>query len=143
MGRPAPHYDVGMAAEALLAAGGVLTEACKALDCTRGSLRAFLVTHPDLEKGRLHAREETLDLAETKLIEKIKGGNLTAIIFLLKTQGKSRGYVERDDAIGKRMSAPSVKVYLPAVDPRDGVTVIEVIDRTPDVPQLEGANGAS
>ena len=41
------------------------------------------------------ARESSVDLAESKLIEAIKNGNLTAIIFFLKTQGKSRGYVER------------------------------------------------
>ncbi len=43
------------------------------------------------------ARESSIDLAESKLIEAIKAGNLTAIIFFLKTQGKSRGYSERSE----------------------------------------------
>ena len=41
--------------------------------------------------------ESSVDLAESKLIEAIKDGNLTAIIFFLKTQGKSRGYSERSE----------------------------------------------
>jgi hypothetical protein len=30
----------------------------------------------------------------------MKDGNMTAIIFYLKTQGKSRGYVERQEVTG-------------------------------------------
>ena len=45
------------------------------------------------------AREDALDLAESKLMEAIRNGNLTAIIFFLKTRGKSRGYSERGDLV--------------------------------------------
>jgi hypothetical protein len=38
-----------------------------------------------------------LDLAESKLHEEILGGNTAAIIFFLKTKGKKRGYVERQE----------------------------------------------
>jgi len=37
----------------------------------------------------------TLDFAESELHRQIKDGNTTATIFLLKTKGKSRGYVEK------------------------------------------------
>ena len=36
-----------------------------------------------------------LDFAESKLYELVKEGNPVATIFLLKTKGKSRGYVEK------------------------------------------------
>ena len=43
------------------------------------------------------ARQRLLDIAETKLTSKIIEGNLTSIIFYLKTQGKARGWVEKVD----------------------------------------------
>ena len=38
--------------------------------------------------------EGLIDLCETKLMQQINEGNLTAIIFFLKTKGKQRGYIE-------------------------------------------------
>tara|TARA_R100001510_G_C7556876_1_gene138426 strand:- start:36 stop:398 length:363 start_codon:yes stop_codon:yes gene_type:complete len=38
----------------------------------------------------------TLDFAESELHRQIKDGNTTATIFLLKTKGKGRGYVEKN-----------------------------------------------
>ena len=41
-----------------------------------------------------------LDFAESKLFQKIKEGDSTAILFYLKTQGKARGYIERSEVTG-------------------------------------------
>ena len=38
-----------------------------------------------------------LDFAESQLHQQIKTGNSTATIFFLKTKGKKRGYVERQE----------------------------------------------
>lgn len=46
------------------------------------------------------AREATLDDAESELNKQWKSGNTTALIFFLKTQGKSRGYTERQELTG-------------------------------------------
>ena len=43
------------------------------------------------------AREDTLDFVESKLMKAIDDGNVTAMIFFLKTRGKSRGYSERSE----------------------------------------------
>lgn len=40
-----------------------------------------------------------LDFAESQLHKQIKEGNTTATIFLLKTKGKSRGYIERQEVV--------------------------------------------
>jgi hypothetical protein len=39
----------------------------------------------------------TLDFAESKLHEQIRTGNVASIIFFLKTKGKVRGYIERQE----------------------------------------------
>ena len=50
------------------------------------------------------ARESMLDTAEATLYDKIAAGDTTALIFFLKTEGKSRGYVERQE-IGRKPGA--------------------------------------
>ena len=44
-------------------------------------------------------RQEGALPGESKLYENVKKGDVTSIIFLLKTLGKSRGYVERQEII--------------------------------------------
>ena len=50
-----------------------------------------------IKRAFQEAREKLLDIAETKLTSKIIDGNLTSIIFFLKTQGKARGWIEKID----------------------------------------------
>ena len=40
-----------------------------------------------------------LDFAESQLHKQILDGSTTATIFLLKTKGKSRGYIERQEIV--------------------------------------------
>ena len=42
-------------------------------------------------------QESLLDLAESKLMENINKNDNTSIIFFLKTKGKKRGYIERQE----------------------------------------------
>lgn len=54
--------------------------------------------------------EGQLDYAETKLQQAIYEGNLTAIIFYLKTKGKKRGYIESVEQNVKVSSPTSYSV---------------------------------
>ncbi len=64
------------------------------LGIDRSTLWEWRKKFPELEQ-KLHDYDESLgDLAESKLMMAINEGNLTAIIFYLKTKHKGRGYIE-------------------------------------------------
>lgn len=49
----------------------------------------------DFKSSMVLAQEHAIDFVESKLFKLINDENPTAIIFFLKTRGKSRGYIER------------------------------------------------
>ena len=64
----------------------------------------------DLEEVVNEAREVRIDMVESALDDAIQEGNVTAIIFFLKTQGRSRGYVERQDVnFSGEIQVPQIK----------------------------------
>jgi hypothetical protein len=88
--------------QALAHAGGVQSVASDALGVHRSTISRRVARSERLQQVRREARESTLDLAESKLLELIKAGNLTACIYYLKTQGKERGYSERQEVTGAK-----------------------------------------
>ena len=83
--------------QALTEAYGVIETAARRLSCSRKTVYEYLKRYPALDEVLSEARESALDFAESKLMAAIEDGNLTAIIFFLKTRGKSRGYSERTE----------------------------------------------
>ncbi len=47
--------------------------------------------------SRVKPNERLVDLAESRLVQKIGEGDITAIIFTLKTKGRLRGWTERNE----------------------------------------------
>lgn len=76
---------------------GNATNIAKALKCSRQTVIARMNESEELKQAFVDAREARIDWAESKLDTRINAGDITAIIFFLKTQGKSRGYVERQE----------------------------------------------
>lgn len=84
---------------ALVHSGGVIASAAGRLGCDRTTVKRYL-KNPLFANAMHDARESFKDLAENRLMTAVKNGNLTAIIFTLKTLAKDRGYnefAERDD----------------------------------------------
>lgn len=79
---------------------GILSMAAKDLGCVRQTLHNYANRYPTVKQAIEDERESLLDLAEGSLFEQVRKGNVTAIIFTLKTLGKCRGYVERQELTG-------------------------------------------
>jgi hypothetical protein len=76
---------------------GIVTTACKAAGVGRVTYYEWLKNDPDFAAAVADLSEVTLDFAESALLKNIKEGNTTAIIFYLKTKGRGRGYIERQE----------------------------------------------
>lgn len=80
---------------ALDAAGGFQTTAAKKLGITQSALSQRIKKSKKIKNAWLEIQEKYLDLAESKLLTKIRKGSLGAICFYLKCKGKQRGYIEQ------------------------------------------------
>jgi transposase-like protein len=91
---------VKQAEAALQQTAGNVMAAARALGVSRSTLYRRINESASLQEVLTDAREELVDIAESALRREVLAGNITAIIFTLKTQGKSRGYVERTEVGG-------------------------------------------
>ena len=83
--------------EALTQTLGVVTSACKSVGIDRTTFYKYLNEDEVFAKEVKDIQEVAVDFAESKLHEQIKDKNTTATIFYLKTKGKHRGYIERQE----------------------------------------------
>lgn len=76
---------------------GIVSYACQKVGITRACYYKWKESDPGFKERADEIEEETIDNVESKLYEAIDKGDLTAIIFYLKTKGKKRGYVEKTE----------------------------------------------
>ena len=76
---------------------GVVTTACKFVDISRETHYRWLREDEEYKEAVESISDIAIDFAESKLHDSIENGSDTAIIFYLKTKGKKRGYVERQE----------------------------------------------
>lgn len=87
-------------AKALYKAGTILG-AAQILKCDRQTVYNYLKRYPELEEAVYEAKERLCDIAEAGLASNIHSKHPASIFFFLKTFGKNRGYVERQEVTGK------------------------------------------
>lgn len=83
--------------DALHSSLGVVTKACEKVGISRQTFYEYYNNDKDFKNQVDEIENVSLDFVESQLFQQIKDGNTTATIFYLKTKGKSRGYVERQE----------------------------------------------
>lgn len=83
--------------EALEKSLGVITTACKAVGVNRSTYYDYYNNDEEFRKEVDTLSDVAVDFAESQLHKQINEGSTAATIFYLKTKGKSRGYVERQE----------------------------------------------
>lgn len=110
-------YEMSEVIAVIAAKNGNLTEVAKAMKVQPNTIHNYRHRYPEVEEAFRDARAAFVDLAETRLREAVDSGDITAIIFTLKCQGKARGYIERDqhehgqvgDFDGRDTPAPTIE----------------------------------
>jgi carbamoylphosphate synthase small subunit len=82
-------------AEAFFKKGCNISEACKAVEISRPTYYDWLYSDEEFKAAIEEAQEKLIDFTESKLVENIQSNDTRAIIFMLKTKGKNRGYIEK------------------------------------------------
>jgi hypothetical protein len=97
---------------------GVVTVACRQTDTPRSTYYKWLKEDGEFADQVKDIENVALDFAESQLHKQILADSTAATIFYLKTKGKKRGYIERQEITGA-----------------DGMPtnfLIEIIDKTED-----------
>tara|TARA_R110000803_G_scaffold35719_3_gene77108 strand:+ start:256 stop:615 length:360 start_codon:yes stop_codon:yes gene_type:complete len=79
---------------------GVVTVACKKSDVPRSTYYKWLNEDAEFAAEVKDIENVALDFAESQLHKQISDNSTTATIFYLKTKGKKRGYIERQEITG-------------------------------------------
>jgi hypothetical protein len=95
--KPREKYSAAAMIRAIDETKGLLTVAARRLGCSPDTIHRYRKIHPKIEEAIQNARNSITDLAEAALYKAIQAGEAWAVCFYLKTQGKGRGYIERQE----------------------------------------------
>lgn len=76
---------------------GVVTTACKKIGISRSAYYKLWNSDDKFREECDAIQEAAVDFVESQLFKNIREGNITGQIFYLKTKGKHRGYIERQE----------------------------------------------
>ena len=82
---------------------GNLTATAQALGATRRTLLRYRQAHPEVEAVCQEVWESKIDNVESVLYNRAIHGESWAVTFMLKTQGRGRGYIERGETLNVRL----------------------------------------
>lgn len=95
--RPGMPFDKDCVLKLIEQHCGNLSRVADSIGSSRGAIRNFVDRHPDLQDTLRQCRERQLDQLEQSCFDRaIETNDTTLQLFLLKTQGKSRGYDQNE-----------------------------------------------
>lgn len=80
---------------------GLVTYAAEDLDCACSTVYDYIRRYPSVKVALQEAREHIIDRAERSLFAAIDDREPWAVALTLKTLGKHRGYIERQEITGQ------------------------------------------
>lgn len=94
MGNNVEDFSIEQIEQGIIECRGNLTELAARMDVSRISLYNRIQLWPALGDAVESARQSLVDLAESRLWDRVESGDRLAIMFVLRTLGRSRGYGE-------------------------------------------------
>ena len=95
--------------EGLNSVNGMVYLAARKIGCNPQTIYNRMKTNAAIREACDNARGELIDISEQKLRLAVMNGEPWAVAMVLKTLGKSRGYVERQEVTGADGGAVVVK----------------------------------
>ena len=86
--------------EAVKSMNGMIYLAARQLGCTPQAIYKRMAKSATIREAVDDSRGEMVDISEQKLRAAVMNGEPWAVAMVLKTLGKSRGYVERQEVTG-------------------------------------------
>lgn len=96
----APKYTNEQIVSALNQTNGMVYIAARRLGCSPQTIYTRADKNKSIRQAIEDARGEVIDAAELKLKQAVMNGEAWAVAFTLKTIGRNRGYVERQEMTG-------------------------------------------
>jgi len=114
-----PRYTTAQVIAALHATKGMVHLAARQLGCDVDTVINYCKRHPTVQAAKEAERGEMVDLAELKLYQSIQNGEAWGITLCLRTLGRDRGYVERQELTGQEGAPMTLRVVYqsPAPEP--------------------------
>ena len=108
---------------------GVLKTACEATGMCRKTIWEWRKKYPEFDAACHECEETALDFVESKMFKKIDRGDKgseSLIIFYLKTKGKHRGYIEKQEI---DMSAEVKGVTVNVTSPESAQVLQDILNK--------------
>lgn len=115
------------AIEALRSTAGNITAACTAANISRTQFHKWRNEDPEFAQVIADVSESAIDMGETALMKQIQDGNTACIIFLLKTRGKHRGYIESTQV--EHMGKGGGAIQFENIPLEDRIAALEILER--------------